>query len=110
MGGRLKLRKKNMQKTTKLTIAFIAVVALAIAGFDVYMAANSTEGDTISEVLLSFALRRPLVPFHHVDTLHHNTIVLAVNPQHLADAPPVRAGDHADDIPLFQVRLVLFHG
>jgi hypothetical protein len=34
-----------------------------LAGWDIFVAANSSPGDTISEVVLEVALRHPIVPF-----------------------------------------------
>ena len=52
-----------LKTTAQITgLVCIACVALLVV-FDVWMAANSTPGDTISEVVRSWAQRHPVIPF-----------------------------------------------
>jgi hypothetical protein len=45
-----------------VTISILVAVALILIAWDVYVAVNAEEGDTISEVLL-FVSRHPVLPF-----------------------------------------------
>lgn len=50
--------------TTKtLTLFFIAAILLAIIIYDTVMATNSIPGDTISEIVLAWAVKRPISVF-----------------------------------------------
>ena len=52
-----------MTKTAKITSLLMLAAIVILGGWDVVVAANSTDGDTISELLLDLSLRRPIVPF-----------------------------------------------
>jgi len=45
------------------TIAILAGVSLLLIVWDIYAATNKERGDTISEVVLDFARRHPVIPF-----------------------------------------------
>lgn len=45
------------------TIGILAVVTILLIAWDVYAATNKERGDTISEVVLAFARRHPVIPF-----------------------------------------------
>lgn len=49
--------------TKKVTIGILIVAAAVLIAWDVYVAANPTPGDTISEITLGFAMRHPVLPF-----------------------------------------------
>jgi hypothetical protein len=46
----------------KVTISILIIVALLLIGWDIYVAVNKDEGDTISEVLL-WVGSHPVLPF-----------------------------------------------
>ena len=45
------------------TIGILVGVTLLLIVWDVYAATNKERGDTISEVVLGFARRHPVIPF-----------------------------------------------
>lgn len=45
------------------TIGILAGVTVLLIAWDIYAAANKERGDTISEVVLGFARRHPVIPF-----------------------------------------------
>lgn len=45
----------------KVTISILIAVALLLIGWDIYVAVNKDEGDTISEIFL-WVSRHPIVP------------------------------------------------
>lgn len=47
----------------KITIGILIACAAILIGWDIYVAANSSSGDTISEITLGFAQKHPVVPF-----------------------------------------------
>lgn len=47
----------------KITIVLLLLCAAGLIGWDIYAAANSIKGDTISEVLLSSSINHPILPF-----------------------------------------------
>jgi hypothetical protein len=47
----------------KITIAILLACAALLIGWDIYVAANPTPGDTISEITLAFAQKHPVLPF-----------------------------------------------
>lgn len=50
-------------KTDFMTSWVIALAALLLAGYDLYAFRKEGHGHTISEVLTTWSLRHPLVPF-----------------------------------------------
>ena len=46
-----------------ITISILAAVTLLLIAWDIYVATNKQKGDTISEVVLGFARRHPVIPF-----------------------------------------------
>ena len=53
----------TLRTTAQLTAAVLVACVLLLVVFDVWMAANGTPGDTISEVVRSWAARHPVIPF-----------------------------------------------
>jgi len=51
-----------MISTRKITIGILVTLALLLIGWDIFVAANDTKGDTISEVFLYFS-KHPVLPF-----------------------------------------------
>lgn len=51
---------KRTRSATKLVI--VVTIALLIA-WDIFVAAEPQDGDTISELVLGFALKHPVIPF-----------------------------------------------
>jgi hypothetical protein len=49
--------------TQRATKVILLVVAVGLVLWDVFVAAEPTPGDTISEVMLRWALRHPVIPF-----------------------------------------------
>jgi hypothetical protein len=47
----------------KLTIWSLVGTTAGLIALDIYLAANSQEGDTISEVLLNASHKRPIIAF-----------------------------------------------
>lgn len=47
----------------RLTIAILVMTAVVLIVWDIYVAVNGVSGDTISEVVLSFAQKHPVIPF-----------------------------------------------
>jgi len=45
------------------TIGILAAITLLLVAWDVYAATNKERGDTVSEVVLGFARRHPVIPF-----------------------------------------------
>lgn len=52
-----------MDGKRKLTIGILVATALFLIGYDIVVAVNKEEGDTISEVTLDKAIRYPIIPF-----------------------------------------------
>lgn len=50
-------------KTSFRTVRVIAFVAVLLAVFDYFAFKNPAAGDTLSEVLLLWSMRHPVVPF-----------------------------------------------
>lgn len=46
-----------------VTVALILAAIVILGGWNIYAAANAQSGDTISEIVLSASLRRPIIPF-----------------------------------------------
>ena len=55
----------TIRTTAQITAAVLVacVLLLLLVVFDLYMAANNVPGDTISEVVRSWAARHPVIPF-----------------------------------------------
>lgn len=53
----------TLRTTAQLTAAVLVACVLLLVVFDLYMAANNVPGDTISEVVRSWAARHPVIPF-----------------------------------------------
>ena len=53
----------NLRTTAQITAAVLVACVLLLVVFDLYMAANNVPGDTISEVVRSWAARHPVIPF-----------------------------------------------
>ena len=53
----------TLRTTAQLTAAVLVACVLLLVVFDLYMAANNVPGDTISEVVRSWAQRHPVIPF-----------------------------------------------
>jgi uncharacterized membrane protein len=51
-----------MKWPRKVTISILIAVALLLIGWDIYVAVNKDEGDTISEILL-WVSKHPIMPF-----------------------------------------------
>ena len=51
-----------MSWTWWFTLVTMGVVTVALIGWDIYVATNTLEGDTISEIMLLFAQKRMIVP------------------------------------------------
>lgn len=49
--------------TRRWTIGLLVGVTALLIGWDVYVALTPQRGDTISEVVLSWAKQRPVIPF-----------------------------------------------
>jgi len=49
--------------TKKITSGILITVTIALVIWDIFMAGNPTEGDTISEIILSFSFSNPSIPF-----------------------------------------------
>jgi hypothetical protein len=47
----------------KVTIGILIATTLGLVAWDVYVAVNGVRGDTISEILLEFAQKHPVLPF-----------------------------------------------
>lgn len=56
-------RKKENEMNPKITRFILLVVVIALIVFDIFVAADSTTGNTISEVTLSIARKHPVLPF-----------------------------------------------
>jgi len=50
-------------KNKKITIAIIAIVTVGLIAWDIYVFKTPEVGDTISEILLEWAKRNPIIPF-----------------------------------------------
>ena len=49
--------------TKLITGCLLVGVGALLVGWDIYVASNSINGDTISEITLAFARKHPVVPF-----------------------------------------------
>jgi hypothetical protein len=47
----------------KVTISILITVAVLLIGWDIYVAISPPSGDTISEVILGFSRKHPVVGF-----------------------------------------------
>lgn len=50
-------------RVKQITIVLILFAIVLLGGWDIYVASNAASGDTISEIILSASLRRPIIPF-----------------------------------------------
>lgn len=50
-----------MTKTKKITLLVMGAAATGLIGWDIVVAANKQEGDTISEILLRSSRRVPII-------------------------------------------------
>lgn len=47
----------------KITIGIILGVTAILIGWDIFVAVNPPQGDTISEIIQEFATKHPVIPF-----------------------------------------------
>jgi hypothetical protein len=52
-------KENDVNRSTKVTIALVAVATVGLVGWDINVAANDVRGDTISEVALGTAYKHP---------------------------------------------------
>jgi len=50
-------------RAQQITVILILFAIVILGGWDLYVASNEATGDTISEIVLSASLRRPIIPF-----------------------------------------------
>ena len=50
-------------RTRKATSLVLGATAILLIGWDIYVAGNRMPGDTISELLLDFSIKHPIIPF-----------------------------------------------
>ena len=49
--------------TVKITKYIILAAIVGLIGWDIYVAMTPVKGDTISEIMLTFAMSHPVIPF-----------------------------------------------
>lgn len=56
-------RGEDRMTARRITILLLSIAIVVLGGWDIYVAVNDANGDTISEIVLAASVQRPIIPF-----------------------------------------------